>query len=72
VTALNHRSSALDVFGRLYLVAAVTGGAFFMFRNLQLVVRPTEDVAIKNFRASMLYLVIILSAIVADSVVPGL
>ena len=59
---------ALGIFGELYLAAALATGAFFIIRNLQLILHTSEPAALKNFKASMLYLLIILLAIVADTV----
>ncbi len=58
---------ALGIFGELYLAAALSTGAFFIIRNLQLILHTSEPAALKNFKASMLYLLILLLAIVADT-----
>jgi protoheme IX farnesyltransferase len=58
----------LGVFGGLYLAAAIAVGAFFMMRNLQLLFHTTEKEAAKNFQASMIYLMTLLLAMIADAV----
>jgi len=60
---------ALGIFGEVYLLAALATGAYFIFRSLQLITQTTAPVAIKNFRASMLYLFVLLLAVIADSLI---
>lgn len=59
----------LGVFGELYLASVVLVGIFFVLRNGQLVLRPTVSLAEKNFKASMVYLLILLFAVIADTAV---
>lgn len=63
-------SSLLPVFfgdlGRLYLAIAIAMGVFFIARNIQLVRDLSKDTAWKNFKASMAYLFVILSAVILD------
>ncbi|MEK6656551.1 MAG: heme o synthase [Nitrospirota bacterium] len=63
-------SSLLPAFfgnlGRLYLAIAIAMGVFFIVRNIQLVRDPSKDTAWKNFKASMIYLFVILSAVILD------
>lgn len=56
----------LGVFAELYLAAAIITGAFFIFRNLQLIIHTTQPVALKNFKTSTLYLSVLLLSIMAD------
>jgi protoheme IX farnesyltransferase len=63
-------SSLLPAFfgnlGRLYLVIAIVMGVFFIVRNIQLLRDLSKDTAWKNFKASMIYLFVILSAVILD------
>ena len=69
-TALLVGSSLMAYFygtlGTVYLVAAVIVGAYFLYWNVQLILKPSKDVAWKNFKASMAYLGILLTAIIFD------
>ncbi len=64
-------SSLLPAFfgnlGRLYLVIAIAMGVFFIVRNIQLLRDLSKDTAWKNFKASMIYLFVILSAVILDT-----
>jgi protoheme IX farnesyltransferase len=63
-------SSLLPAFfgnlGRLYLAIAIAMGVFFIVRNIQLLRDLSKDTAWKNFKASMIYLFVILSAVILD------
>jgi len=57
--------------GWIYLVAALAGGTWFIFRSLQLVVDPTPRVAMSNFFASLLQLGGLLGAAIVDAWLMG-
>ncbi len=52
--------------GWLYLLGAVTGGGYFLYRNLQMVIRPNRKTAMNSFFASLIQLVALLSGAVFD------
>lgn len=52
--------------GWIYLVGAVTGGGYFLYRNLQLVANPTPRSAMTCFFASLVQLSTLLTAAVID------
>lgn len=54
--------------GTLYTVVAIIAGGYFIFRNIQLLINPTKEVAWRNFRDSIIYLKIIFIAIIVDVV----
>ncbi len=61
--------SILPVFygmGMIYLFSALTGGGWFLYRNIQLVRRPERKCAMANFFASMLQLAVLLAGAVLD------
>lgn len=64
-------SSLLPAFfgygGIFYILAAVAAGIFFIVRNIQLFLDSSRDIAWKNFKASMLYLFVLLSAVILDT-----
>jgi protoheme IX farnesyltransferase len=53
--------------GIFYLIVALSVGAFFIIRNIQLLFDTSKKTAWKNFKASMVYLFLILSAVIIDS-----
>ena len=55
----------------IYLMGAVIGGGYFLYRNIQLVRDPSPKVAMSNFFASLIQLVILLSFAVVDVQVLG-
>ena len=55
----------------IYLIGAVIGGGYFLYRNIQLVRDPSPKVAMSNFFASLIQLVILLSFAVVDVQVLG-
>jgi protoheme IX farnesyltransferase len=55
--------------GPVYLAGAVAGGAVFAWTSLRLVREPSRKRAIQNFLASLLQLVLLLSAAVADRLI---
>ena len=57
--------------GWIYLAGAVTGGGYFIYRNLQMVVRPTPKVAMGSFFASLVQLVLLLGGAILDVAVRG-
>lgn len=69
-TALLVGSSLMAYFygtlGGIYLAMAVATGAYFLYWNVRLILKPTKEVAWKNFKASMAYLGILLTAIIFD------
>lgn len=52
--------------GWLYLLGAVTGGMFFLYKNIELLREPTPDRAKENFHASLVQLTILLTAAMLD------
>ncbi|MEK6561163.1 MAG: heme o synthase, partial [Nitrospirota bacterium] len=48
--------------GTLYTIVAIIAGGYFIFRNIQLIINPTKEVAWRNFRDSIIYLKIIFIA----------
>lgn len=62
-------SLALWVFGHsgaIYLAAALVLGAYFIYWNIRLLLKPDREVARSNFRASMVYLGALFTAVVVD------
>jgi heme o synthase len=58
--------------GPVYLAAAATGGAVFVWTSIRLVLQPDRKRAIQNFLASLLQLVLLLSGTIADRMIGGL
>lgn len=56
--------------GRIYLVLAVLGGAYFTWESIRLVVEPTRARAIRNFLASLLQLSLLLLGAYLDRWLP--
>ncbi len=52
--------------GTFYFVSALGAGAFFLAWNLQLLRRPSPEIARMTFRASLIYLAVLLTAISID------
>jgi protoheme IX farnesyltransferase len=52
--------------GRIYLIGAILAGAYFLVQNIRLIINPSRDLARTNFKASMLYLSLLLVAVVLD------
>ncbi len=52
--------------GLVYLAAAVSVGAYFIFWNIRLFRNPSKDLAWKNFKISMMYLGVLFTAVIAD------
>ena len=50
----------------IYLAGAVTGGGYFIYRNLQMVYHPVPKVAMGSFFASLVQLVLLLAGAVLD------
>lgn len=48
--------------GWIYLVAAATGGGYFLYQNYRLILQPTKQVAMRCFFASLVQLVLLWSA----------
>ncbi len=62
-------SLTLYIFGYLgtvYFISAFAAGIFFIYRNIQLLKNTTKELAWINFKASMIYLFVLLSAVVID------
>ncbi|MBI3752783.1 MAG: protoheme IX farnesyltransferase [Deltaproteobacteria bacterium] len=53
-------------FGIFYTITAMTVGAFFIIRNIQLLKNPGKEIALKNFKASMLYLGALFLSVIID------
>lgn len=58
--------------GRVYLIIALSTGIFFMIRNIQLFFNTSKENAWKNFKASMVYLSLLLTGVILDIMVSGL
>ena len=54
--------------GLVYCGAAVLAGAFFLYRNIQLVRDTSKPLALMNFRASMVYLGSLFAGVALDIV----
>ncbi len=50
----------------LYLVAATTGGGYFIYCNYKMILDPSPKIAMKSFFASLVQLVVLLSGAVLD------
>ncbi len=57
--------------GWIYLAGAITGGGYFLYRNLQMLYCPTPKVAMASFFASLVQLVLLLTGAVVDVSVSG-
>ncbi len=66
--------SILPIFyglGWLYLVAAVAGGGYFLYRNYQMILDPSPKIAMKSFFASLVQLVFVMLGAVLDATLLG-
>jgi len=65
-------SSFLPVYfnqlGLFYAIAAAGSGAYFIYKNIQLLREQSSQIAWQNFKASMYYLAILFSAVIFDIV----
>lgn len=65
-------SSFLPVYfghlGLFYTIAAAGSGAYFIYKNIQLLIDQSSQIAWENFKASMYYLAILFSAVIFDIV----
>jgi protoheme IX farnesyltransferase len=52
--------------GWVYLMGAVLAGVYFVVLNIRLVKTPSRDLAWTNFKASMTYLTLLLTAVALD------
>jgi len=57
--------------GWIYLLGALLGGGFFLYRNLQLVKDPSPGIAMSSFFASLAQLAILLAFAVLDNLLLG-
>ena len=57
--------------GWLYLLGAVSGGGYFIYRNIQMVHDPSRKVAMSSFFASLIQLIVLLVFAVADVLLLG-
>jgi protoheme IX farnesyltransferase len=57
--------------GWLYLAGAAAGGAYFIWRSIELVRRPCPASAMRNFAASLVQLTSLLGGAIADSLLLG-
>lgn len=53
--------------GWIYLVGALSGGAYFLMRSVQLMRNPTKQTAMSNFFASMVQLSLLLLALMLEN-----
>ncbi len=58
--------SIFGFLGIFYTLVAVAVGVFFLTRNIQLLFDTSKNMALKNFKASMIYLGVLLSAVIVD------
>ena len=58
---------AMGYLGGIYLIGASLAGVYFLVFNVRLVRRPSPGLAWANFKASMVYLTILLAALMADA-----
>lgn len=58
--------SFLGILGVFYTVVASAVGLFFITRNIQLLLHTSKETALKNFKASMIYLGVLFTAIIID------
>jgi len=58
--------SYLGYLGAFYLAVAFTTGLYFIFKNVQLLMNPTRELAWANFKVSMFYLAAVFSAVIFD------
>lgn len=58
--------SLFGYLGNFYTITAIIVGTFFITRNIQLIKKPTKEIAWKNFEASMLYLGALFLAVIID------
>jgi heme o synthase len=54
--------------GWVYLIGAMAGGAFFLYRSLKLVLNPVPEIAMGSFRASLVQLGMLLVAASVDGI----
>ncbi|WP_096702138.1 heme o synthase [Magnetospirillum sp. 15-1] len=67
-------SSLLPAFfgaGPLYLGAALLGGLWFLYKSVLLVMRPGRKAAMGNFFASLIQLVLLLTAVMVEPLLAG-
>ncbi len=57
--------------GWIYLTGAVTGGGYFLYRNLQMVIRPNRKTAMNSFFASLIQLALLLGGAMLDASLPA-
>ena len=57
--------------GPVYGVCAGVGGAYFLYRSILLARNPTRDMALANFRASLVQLSLLLVGAIADGALSG-
>ncbi|MBI5588127.1 MAG: protoheme IX farnesyltransferase, partial [Deltaproteobacteria bacterium] len=69
MVALSFLPALFGYMGMVYAAAAAASGVYFIIRNIQLVRDTSKDNAWKNFKASMLYLGVILLAVIIDSII---
>ena len=58
----------LNQLGLFYALAAAGSGAYFIYKNIQLLKVQSAQIAWENFKASMFYLAILFSAVIFDIV----
>lgn len=59
--------SYLGYLGTFYLAVALVTGLYFIFKNIQLLINPTRELAWANFKVSMFYLAAVFSAVIFDT-----
>jgi protoheme IX farnesyltransferase len=52
--------------GAWYGAAAISGGAYFVWRSWQLYCVPSRDAAMQNFKASLVQLTLLVAGVLMD------
>ena len=52
--------------GWIYLIAAVSGGGYFIYQNIKMILDPSPKIAMKSFLASLIQLTLLLIGAVLD------
>jgi len=58
--------SIFGFLGTFYTLVAAAVGIFFITRNIQLLLHTSKEMAMKNFKASMVYLGVLFTAVIID------
>lgn len=58
--------------GLIYLFAAVSVGAYFIWWNVKLLKNPEKNIAWKNFKISMMYLGVLFTSVIIDMAIKSI